>query len=267
MPALRRRTPSILIAAILLVWAAAAASQSTDWCAEGNLGRNQHCEVRQLRFPMSAGDLLVDAGANGSIRVEAYNGTEVRVTARVVARAGSARAAADLAQRVELRTGGGEVRATGPRTSGNQSWTVSYRILVPAGIGIDARTTNGSVSITGTGAPVRVRTTNGAITVSDASGRIDLGTTNGRVNAAFAPSMGSFDGVRIRSTNGGVQLTLPSRISAQLELSTTNGNISTAFPITVQGRINRRQISAAIGGGGPEINIGTTNGNISIASH
>jgi DUF4097 and DUF4098 domain-containing protein YvlB len=68
----------------------------------------------------------------------------------------------------------------------------------------------------------------------------------------------------VRTTNGSVQLALPERISARLELSTTNGGITTDIPITVQGRVNRRQVSAVLGSGGPEINIGTTNGAIRI---
>jgi DUF4097 and DUF4098 domain-containing protein YvlB len=73
------------------------------------------------------------------------------------------------------------------------------------------------------------------------------------------------EGVQVRSTNGSVQLTLPQQTSARLELSTTNGGITTDIPISVQGRVSRRQLSAVLGNGGPEIRISTTNGSIRIS--
>ena len=43
-----------------------------------------------------------------------------------------------------------------------------------------------------------------------------------------------------------------------------NGSISTDFPLTVQGRINRRQLNATIGSGGRELELETVNGSIDI---
>jgi DUF4097 and DUF4098 domain-containing protein YvlB len=235
-----------------------------DWCRDA--GRSQHCELRQQTFAMSGGELVIDVGGNGTVEVESHPGNEVRVTARVTARARNASAARELAGQVKLQAAPGQVRATGPRSAATSSWSVSVRVLVPAGVAINARTTNGSIRIQGTGAPVVLRTTNGNITAHDVGGRLEARTTNGSVRASLAAGETPLEGVLIRTTNGSVQLALPGGVGAALQLSTTNGSITTDMPVTVQGTVTRRQLSGFIGEGGPEIRLGTSNGSIRVSS-
>jgi hypothetical protein len=262
--------PLAALFAVLLAAPSSAAAQDAgdDWCSGRDVGRNQYCEVRQLRYTATAGELLIDVGPNGGIQVTGYDGTEVRVTARLLARAGSESAARDLARRVEINAAGREIRATGPRSMlGQTGWSVSVRVQVPHGTPIHARTTNGSITVDGTHAAARVQTTNGGIRLTDVTERVDARSTNGTIRAAISPAASSIEGVLLRTTNGGIHLTLPDRISARLELSTTNGSMTTDMPITVQGRMTRRQLSAVLGAGGPEIRASTTNGAIRISSH
>ncbi|MGH7719113.1 MAG: hypothetical protein ACREON_09755, partial [Gemmatimonadaceae bacterium] len=67
----------------------------------------------------------------------------------------------------------------------------------------------------------------------------------------------------LRTTNGGVDLSIPGNYSATLETGTVNGGMSIDFPITVQGRITRR-LTTQLGGGGPTIRAITTNGGVRI---
>ncbi|HSJ25251.1 MAG TPA: DUF4097 family beta strand repeat-containing protein [Longimicrobiales bacterium] len=262
-----RRGPAAAAAVIMFVAAVpfpASAQSPEDWCSARDVGRNQHCEVRQYRFEQADGTLDIDVGPNGSIRVEAYSGSEVRVTARVMARALTAAGARDLGEDVEVRAVNGTVRASGPRTSGTRNWTVSVRIQLPEGVAVNARTTNGAIAVSGTRAPVQARTTNGSITATEAAGRLDIRSTNGSIRASLTNTL-PLEGVQLRTTNGAVTLAVPEGMNARLELSTTNGGITTDMPLTVQGRITRRQVSATLGSGGPEIRVGTTNGGIRIS--
>jgi hypothetical protein len=236
-----------------------------DWCSERNIGRNQHCEVRQITMRAGTGELSIDVGANGSIRVEGYDGADVRVTAQVLSRAGNAQAARELAEAVEIHARDGAIRATGRRTTGQNSWSVNVRVQVPTGTAINARTTNGAVNVRATHAGAMVRTTNGSIDLADVGGRIDARSTNGSIRATLTPAGQITEDIQLRTTNGAIHLALPETAAARLELSTTNGSITTEMPISVQGRVNRRQLSGAIGGGGPEIRVNTTNGGIRIA--
>jgi hypothetical protein len=255
--------PALLAFLLVLPAPGRAQTAAEEWCREADSRRGQHCEVRVITMRPGAGELVVDVGANGSIEVNGYDGSDVRVTARIVARSRDDRRARELAERVEIDTRAGAIRANGPRTTGTDNWSVSVRVQVPVGTPVNARTTNGSVKVAATQAPVQVRTTNGSITLADVAGRVEARTTNGTVRAALAPT-GTQDGMQLRTTNGSIHLELPDHTSAQLALSTTNGRIETELPITVQGRVSNRQLTATLGNGGPEIRATTTNGRIRI---
>jgi DUF4097 and DUF4098 domain-containing protein YvlB len=258
------RRAAVSGAAFLLFLPTSLLAQATaeDWCSD--VRRNQFCEVRQLNAPMAGNTLNIDVGPNGSIRVEGYSGRDVRVTARVQTQAGNAGAARDLAGDVDVRLARGELRATGPRSSGRTNWSVSVRVQVPEGTAIEARTTNGSITVASTSAPVQARTTNGSIRLSDLVGRVDARSTNGTIHAAFRQGSAPLEGVQLRTTNGAIRLQLPDQASAQLHLSTTNGSINTELPIQVQGRVSRRSLTGTLGSGGPEVRAATTNGSIHI---
>lgn len=264
-----RRSRRFLLASVaagLLLYApATAAAQATDWCSDRSVGRSQHCEVRELTTSARNGTLSIDVGANGSIQVEGYAGSEVRVVARVTARARNSGAAAELASRVEVQARDGEVRATGPRNLGSSGWTVSVRVQVPTGTAIDARTTNGAIDVGATWGAVNVRTTNGSITLADIAGRMEARTTNGSIRASMSAAADMPEAVELRTTNGSVRLAVPEGTSARVNLSTTNGRINTDLPIAVQGTVTRRQLTGMLGNGGPEIRVSTTNGSITIS--
>lgn len=254
-------------AALALAWlavlpAAAAAQPAQDWCRESRVRRDEFCEVRELALHSQNNRVTVDVTPNGSITVQGYDGPTVRVTARVVARSG--RDPEALAADVQIVTRDGEIRATGPRRVGRDSWTVSVRMQVPVGTELDLRTTNGSITTARTNARVQARTTNGAIRLEDVAGSMNARSTNGSIRAAFAPGSRVQQDMELRTTNGSVHLQVPDGASARLTASTTNGRINTDVPISIQGTVSRRRVTGVIGDGGPEITVRTTNGGIRI---
>jgi DUF4097 and DUF4098 domain-containing protein YvlB len=255
--------PALLALLLAVPVSGHAQSAAEEWCRDADGRRGQHCEVRVITMRPVAGDLVVDVGANGSIEVNGYDGSDIRVTARVIGRARDDRRAREVAESVEIDTRAGGIRANGPRTRGTDGWSVSVRVQVPVGTALDARTSNGSVRVADTHAPVQVRTTNGSITLADVAGRVEARTTNGAVRASLSPE-GTQDGVQLRTTNGSIHLVLPEHTSARLALTTTNGRIETELPIMVQGRVSNRQLTATLGNGGAEIRAATTNGRIRI---
>jgi DUF4097 and DUF4098 domain-containing protein YvlB len=105
--------------------------------------------------------------------------------------------------------------------------------------------------------------TNGGIRVENVGGDVHAETTNGGVSALLSGSSWRGKGLDLRTTNGGVSLTIPRGYNARLETGTTNGGMNIDFPITVQGLIGKR-IQTQLGAGGPLVRVVTTNGGVRI---
>ncbi|HEX5706426.1 MAG TPA: DUF4097 family beta strand repeat-containing protein [Pyrinomonadaceae bacterium] len=140
---------------------------------------------------------------------------------------------------------------------------VDFVVRVPAGVRFHGQTVNGGVEADGIAANVEARTVNGEITVST-SGYARASTVNGSIKA----TMRSFDwdrSLEFSTINGGINLSFPDGLSADVEAETLNGDISTDFQMTLQGRVSRRKLSAQIGGGGRRsLRLKTINGDIEI---
>jgi DUF4097 and DUF4098 domain-containing protein YvlB len=70
--------------------------------------------------------------------------------------------------------------------------------------------------------------------------------------------------LRLKTVNGGIEVTLPEGASADVKASTVNGDIDTSFPLTVSGRISRRRLEGTIGAGGRLLEMETVNGGITL---
>lgn len=225
----------------------------------------RHCEVREERLP--AGPLTVDAGQNGGIRVEGWDGSDILVRAVVQASAREEADARRLAGEVEVQAGGGRVSATGPdRSSGRREWwSVSYRISVPRRTDLDLNASNGGITIANVAGTIRFDTNNGGVRLSDVGGAVNGRTRNGGVRIALGGNRWDGEGLDVETSNGGVTLSIPEPYNAQLETRTVNGGFRFDYPLTVTGELSpRRGISTALGSGGAPVRVRTTNGGLRI---
>ena len=139
---------------------------------------------------------------------------------------------------------------------------INFDVQVPHGVRFHALTTNGGVHCVNLESVVEASTTNGNVEVSTsewASAR----TTNGTVRVAMGNAKWSGE-LKLLSTNGSVDVTLPASAEFTVEAATTNGAIRSDFPITVQGTFGPKQLSGTVGGGGRELKVATTNGGIEL---
>lgn len=238
-----------------------------EWCESGGRDRDRArvCEVREVRLAAS-GHLGVNAGANGGIVVQGWDGNDILVRSRVEAVAGSEAAARQLMEAVEVRTDGGRIRPEGPRTDRREHWTTSFEIWVPRRLDLTLRTTNGGIHVADVSGAIEFGATNGGVTLAGLSGDIRGSTTNGALRVELVGDRWDGAGMDVRSTNGGVTLLVPATYSAQLEAGTTNGGVQVDFPVTVQGRLGRR-LNATLGEGGAPIRVATTNGGVRVTRH
>jgi len=158
---------------------------------------------------------------------------------------------------------------------------VHYDVKVPEGVRLEkVRSTNGDVDLTGLYSDADAGTTNGSIRLQSASGKCLAHTTNGDIHAVNVKgpieartTNGDVHleiqtleaGITAHTTNGSITLKAAGALNADVTAHTTNGRIRTDFPITISGTVSsRRTLEGKMGTGGPEIDLRTTNGSITL---
>jgi DUF4097 and DUF4098 domain-containing protein YvlB len=161
---------------------------------------------------------------------------------------------------VEVRTGSGAVRVEGARDHAKVS------------------TGSGSVDLGAIGGPVHVNTGSGSIEVREASGgtselstgsgRIEVSNLTGGLTANAASGSIRVSGTpeadwAISTSSGGIDLDIPSSASFRVRATTSSGRIETDHTLTVTSA-GRRELSGAVGSGGPLVSARSASGSIQI---
>lgn len=230
-----------------------------DWNSDRYVN---HCEIREQSIPAS-GMLTVDARRNGGVTIKGSDRGDIFVRSKVQARAPSQGEAEALAKQVVVQTGGGKVVAQGPETSRESHWSVSYEILVPRRLDVSVETYNGGISISDVNGRVAFNAHNGGVALRRLGGTVKGNTQNGGLVVELSGDRWDGETLDVRTTNGGITMTVPENYSAHLETGTVNGHLSVDFPVTVQGRITR-ELAVDLGSGGPTVRVMTTNGGVKI---
>jgi hypothetical protein len=229
------------------------------------------CAVSSPRFTQEAsvtvdhvsGSALAVVNANGAVTAERYDRPEVRIEARlrsdVADRLSGARLMAervgDGALRIWVEWPGGQRRP-------NEG--ADLRIYLPDAAGVNIRssngalrlsgfsgtaeltTSNGSVTVTGHDGPVGCETSNGSVRLDGIAGPVGLTTSNGSIAVALTDD--NTGPVSARSSNGAITLAVGPAFSGVLRASTSNGSV------TVEGVAGAEPLT--VGGGRAEIRIG-----------
>lgn len=249
-----------LITFLLVAATAPAAAQDFHWT--GHLAAGKRLEIK---------------GVNGAIRAMATTGDQIDVSARKIGHRSDP-------DEVEIKVVPSEDGVTicalypTPRRARHENscepgdeWSsstenndveVDFTVQVPAGIEFLGRTVNGDLQADNLGADADVSTVNGSVDVS-AAGHVEASTVNGSIRAA----MGRADWesiAKFSTVNGGITLTLPPNLSADVRAETVNGDLETDFPLTVTGKFGPRHLRGTIGNGGRSLELSTVNGSIHL---
>jgi hypothetical protein len=148
---------------------------------------------------------------------------------------------------------------------------------------VEASTSNGPVELAECSGAAVLRTSNGRIQAVGVRAPFEATTSNARIEARLAEAAGSGP-VKLRTSNGSVRLTLdqaprtdvvvttsngsilvraPATLAARVKASTSNGSVSTSFEVE-GGERGRTRLEGMIGGGGPTLELETSNGSIEI---
>jgi hypothetical protein len=217
-------------------------------------------------YTVSPGGRFEVVNVNGLVQVEpgAAAGVEVRAERR--AKASTDEAAKELLARVEMRE---DVKPDAVRLEAKPPKTfrggvdIKFFVKVPAGINVVSRTVNGGIKLIGVPNDVEASTTNGGVEADGVSGTLRVTTTNGGVRLALS-GIGK-GGLRAETVNGGVNVELPKNASANVSARVVNGGLGVDnLQLEAIGEQNRRRLEGKLNGGGPPIELGTTNGGIHL---
>jgi DUF4097 and DUF4098 domain-containing protein YvlB len=235
-----------------------------------------------------------ETSAPPQVVVETFNGTITVVTdtastvqADVTKRGsgfGQAEAQQDLKNiQVSMTQEGGAIRIIARRTdqrqnTGNSGAAVSLK--APSGTILDLRTSNGSVTVTGSTGDVTVNTSNGRVQVMGGTGHLKLDTSNGSIEVdaenAVVTALTSNGQINFRGTlaqgdhsfrtsNGRIVLTLPASASFRFDATTSNGKIMSDWAVNRVGGTDEDHLGGTVGENSATfIELRTSNGSIEL---
>lgn len=220
-----------------------------------------HCEITEQTVP-SSGTITVDAGKNGGVAVKGADRSDVLIRARIQTAAPSQAEADQLAKQIRIETGG-RISAQGPDQRQDYNWSVSFELLVPRRSDLALEAHNGGISISDVNGKIEFTCTNGGVNLNRVGGNVHGHTTNGGLNVVLTGDRWDGEELDVRTTNGGVNMSVPENYSAHLETGTVNGHVSVDFPVTVSGNITK-ELSLNLGSGGATVRAMTTNGGVRL---
>ncbi len=222
-------------------------------------------------YTLAEGGQVEVLNVNGRINVEPSGSGQVEVRAERTGKGISQEAAQEALERLEivedvppehirLETRVASEGLMGMHSSGN----VRYYLKVPATAAVTLVSTNGRINVTGIQGSLEAETTNGRIAGEALSGPVEASATNGRITIEMDAV--AQDGIRLETTNGRIKLSLPDTAQANVSARVGNGRVSTSG-LTIASddqSSSRRRIEGQLNGGGPDVELRTANGSISI---
>lgn len=129
---------------------------------------------------------------------------------------------------------------------------------------VRAATSGGSIEVAGAEGSVTASTSGGGINVGGVKGTIHASTSGGNVTAVLESQP---QGDCTLSTSGGsVHVKLAGSLGFEVDAKTTGGRVRTDLPLTVSGSIGNGEVLGKLNGGGPQLKLRTSAGNITIST-
>lgn len=128
------------------------------------------------------------------------------------------------------------------------------------------KTSNGRIRADGVRGQLEAETSNGGISIhlvkADSGHPVRLDTSNGSIDLTVDQPISN--DVTATTSNAGITVHLAPSIAARVKAHTSNGSISSDFDVKVTGEISKHSLEGTIGGGGPMLELDTSNGSIHL---
>ena len=126
----------------------------------------------------------------------------------------------------------------------------------------DVRTSGGSIDIGQVDGEVLAKTSGGSISVDEVKGSIDASTSGGSVRAQISDQPGA--DCRLSTSGGSVTVSLARDVAVDIDARTSAGRVESDFKVEMHGRYSRSSLRGKINGGGPQLYLRTSAGNIYV---
>jgi len=246
-------------------------------------------DTLDLGLVVAAGTPLRVETFNGGIEVSPGPGSDISATVERTGEGADAQAAqADrdaIEVTLELVDGVALLRAvyTPSPDSVSGGRGAAVKVTVPGTTPLDLSTSNGPIEVQGTSGGLEARTSNGPVELSVVSGALSVKTSSGPVTVDVAEPVSidvhtsnggiTFHGwlepgdATLETSNGSVELHLPSDAAFTIDASTSNGKASSDFAIagTAADSVLEGTVGAPEEAAATRIAIRTSNGPITVA--
>jgi DUF4097 and DUF4098 domain-containing protein YvlB len=194
-----------------------------------------------------SGELLVEVDVPGRFMLRGKADLEVRVP---------------RATRVSVNSSNGTVHVSGMRAQVRaHSSNGPVRIADIVG-DVDVHTSNARVHAECTCGRIVARSSNGKIDLHDHQGSVDAATSNGAICCQLASV--DAQGVVLATSNGRIQLDLPTNVDGDVDIRVDNGVIRTQREMPCAPREKDGRLKCTLGRGGAPIKLRASNGSISL---
>lgn len=168
----------------------------------------------------------------------------------------------DLTGELRLKSSDGDIEV-GDIRGDIRGYTSDGDISIEGCTGaLELRTSDGDIRVERATGEVAARTSDGNIAVEEVRGRLEATTSDGDIEVAFAAQ--PTDDCRLKTSDGDIRIRLAESAGVDLEARTSDGTVSADFPVSVEGKRKENVLSGPINGGGPELYVKTSDGDIEL---
>jgi len=186
---------------------------------------DQETYAAQESFSIPAGQLDVTAAKNGGVSLLRGDSNQYEVVVCKFVGAENKSAGDQLLGQIAAEKGSGKLSVRGPQ--GDQDWTASLIIRVPANSTMNVEAHNGPLSAKEISGTFALTTVNGPISVKDVSGKFSAKAQNGPISF-----VGEGGDLSLNTQNGPISIELKNQTwqGGKLDASAHNGPISLNLP-------------------------------------
>ena len=232
------------------------------------------------------GRIIVNAGDDGEIRVQArlrnpsridyrvtQDGDTIRVEARQKKKASlfgfhGMNASVEITvtvprnTNVELDSSNGRIELTEVENSGTLESSNGSISMKSVKGDFEATTRNSAIELHNAECSATLRTSNGRISMEDVKGSFEAQTQNGAISFSGVFIPGSDN--QMKTSNGGVHIKLQGTPSLKIDAANSNGSITNGLPDMAASIEEKNHLVGTIGDGEARLVIQTSNGSVSI---